>query len=78
MLIQPAIAIDLNTTEMKILLIDDHVSFCEGLIATLTNIRKDYQVEFDADAEMVPQTLLARSDYDLFIIDLMMPGLGGI
>ena len=78
MLIQPAIAIDLNTTEMKILLIDDHVSFCEGLIATLTNIRKDYQVEFDADAELVPQTLLARSDYDLFIIDLMMPGLGGI
>ena len=78
MLIQPAIAIDLNTTEMKILLIDDHVSFCEGLIATLTNIRKDYHVEFDADAELVPQTLLARSDYDLFIIDLMMPGLGGI
>lgn len=78
MLIQPAIAIDLNTTEMKILLIDDHVSFCEGLIATLTNIRKDYQVEFDADSELVPQTLLARSDYDLFIMDLMMPGLGGI
>jgi DNA-binding NarL/FixJ family response regulator len=62
---------------MKILLIDDHVSFCEGLIAALTALRKDYQVDFEADAELVPQSLLGKSGYDLFIMDLTMPGLGG-
>ena len=63
---------------MKILLIDDHVSFCEGLIAALSGIRDDYCVEFESDAELIPQSLLQRKDYDLYILDLMMPGMGGL
>ena len=63
---------------MKILLIDDHISFCEGLIAALGTIREDYRVDFESDSELIPQSLLGRTDYDLFIMDLMMPGLGGV
>ncbi len=63
---------------MKILLVDDHPSFCEGLIAALSTIRNDYQVDFESDSELVPRSLLGRTDYDLFIMDLMMPGLGGV
>lgn len=63
---------------MKLLLIDDHASFCEGLKAALESLRPDYQVDFQSDASFVPAALLQRKGYDLFLIDLMMPGLGGI
>ena len=63
---------------MKILMIDDHVSFCEGLIAALATINKEYEVEFESDAELIPQSLIQRKDYDLYILDLMMPGMGGL
>jgi DNA-binding NarL/FixJ family response regulator len=62
---------------MKILLIDDHISFCEGLIAAISSLRDDYEVDFESDASFIPESLLGRTDYDLFILDLMMPGLGG-
>lgn len=63
---------------MKILLIDDHTSFCEGLIAAMATIREDYQVDFDSSAELLPEALLRKSGYDLFILDINMPGLGGV
>ncbi len=63
---------------MKILLIDDHVSFCEGLKSAILAASDEYQVEFDASAEWIPDALMASNDYDLLIIDLMMPGMGGI
>ncbi len=63
---------------MKILMIDDHVLFCEGLIAALAGIRNDYTVDFESDVELIPQRLLQRNDYDLYILDLMMPGMGGL
>ena len=63
---------------MKVLMIDDHVSFCEGLIAALATVRPDYQVSFESSVDMVPSSLIGKTDYDLFIMDLMMPGLGGI
>ena len=62
---------------MKILLIDHHISFCEGLIAAISSLRDDYEVDFEADASFIPESLVGRTDYDLFILDLMMPGLGG-
>lgn len=63
---------------MKILMIDDHVSFCEGVIAALGSIRSDFDVDFESDAELIPQSLLQRNEYDLYILDLMMPGMGGL
>lgn len=63
---------------MNILLIDDHVSFCEGLIAALAGVRSDYNLDFESDAELIPQALLQPNPYDLYILDLMMPGMGGL
>lgn len=63
---------------MKILLVDDHVSFCEGLIAAITAKRAEWIFSFESDAELIPSKLLGRAQYDLIIIDIMMPGLGGV
>ncbi|MCG8412929.1 MAG: response regulator transcription factor, partial [Pseudomonadales bacterium] len=63
---------------MRILLIDDHVSFCEGLIAAVTAQRPDIQFEFESNSELVPTTLIGSNKFDLLMIDIMMPGLGGI
>lgn len=63
---------------MKVLLVDDHTSFCEGLIAAISVKRPEIQVTFESDAELVPPSLLGDSELDLIIIDVMMPGLGGV
>ena len=63
---------------MRIFLVDDHVSFCEGLIAAVKAIQPNYKFDFVSDAEFVPTQLVGRSEYDLIITDLLMPGWGGI
>lgn len=63
---------------MRIFLVDDHPSFCEGLIAAIKTIQPEYHIDFVSDAEFVPSELVGRNDYDLIITDLLMPGWGGI
>lgn len=63
---------------MNVLLVDDHASFCEGLIAAIHATRRDYEVDFLTDAAAAIGTLTTSTEYDLFVIDLMMPGMGGI
>lgn len=63
---------------MKILLVDDHTSFCEGLISAINRRRSDFEFSFESDAELVPNAILSKEKFDLIIVDLMMPGLGGI
>ncbi len=64
--------------QMKILIVDDHVSFCEGLIAAIQVRRPEFRFSFESDAELVPASLLGCAQFDLLIIDIMMPGLGGV
>lgn len=63
---------------MKILLVDDHVSFCEGLIAAISNSRPEFEFQFESDSELVPASLLGAVNFDIVIVDIMMPGLGGV
>lgn len=63
---------------MKFLLIDDHISFCEGLISAINRRRPDFDFSFESDAELLPSAILNNKKFDLIIVDLMMPGLGGV
>ncbi len=63
---------------MRIFLVDDHVSFCEGLIAAIKGIRPEYEIDFVSDADFVPAELMGKNQYDLVITDLLMPGWGGV
>ena len=63
---------------MKIFLIDDHLSFCEGLVAAIKTIQPEYEFDYVSDAELVPSELVGRNKYDLIMTDLLMPGWGGV
>jgi len=63
---------------LRILLVDDHLSFCEGLRAAMQAARPDYQVDFESDPDWLPCSTLEKSEYDLILMDLMMPGMGGV
>ena len=63
---------------MKIFLIDDHLSFCEGLVAAIKTIQPEYEFDYASDAELVPAELVGRNQYELIITDLLMPGWGGV
>lgn len=63
---------------MRIFLVDDHVSFCEGLVAAIRGLRPEYEIDFVSDVDFVPAELLGKNSYDLIITDLLMPGWGGI
>lgn len=63
---------------MRILLVDDHVSFCEGLRAAMLAARPDYRIDYEADPDWLPRSTLEKSEYDLILMDLMMPGMGGV
>lgn len=63
---------------MRIFLVDDHLSFCEGFIATIKMARPDYEIEFTSDSEFVPTELVGKNNYDLIITDLLKPGWSGI
>lgn len=63
---------------MRILIIDDHMSFCEGLKAALEAAGDAVHVDFEADSHWIPHAVLQKTDYDLLMIDIMMPGIGGL
>lgn len=60
---------------MKILLVEDDLAFAQKCTEAL--LRANYDVSFVADA-VSARLLLANNNYDLFIIDLMLPPSHGL
>lgn len=62
---------------MKILHLDDHLLFAEGLSAVLTLQNQSLQVISASDTEKAISCLDQEPDIDLILIDLNLPGLDG-
>jgi two-component system, NarL family, nitrate/nitrite response regulator NarL len=62
---------------MKLLVVDDHPLFRDGLAALLRQANPDTQVFQASDSEAGMEMALATGDLDAVFVDLMMPGLAG-
>src|SRR5687768_14081319 len=62
---------------MKLLVVDDHPLFRDGLAALLRQANPNTQVFQACDSEAGMELAQATSDLDAVFVDLMMPGLAG-
>jgi DNA-binding NarL/FixJ family response regulator len=62
---------------MKLLVVDDHPLFRDGLAALLRQANPDTQVLQACDSEAGMAMAQATGDLDAVFVDLMMPGLAG-
>lgn len=62
---------------MKLLVVDDHPLFRDGLAALLRQANPDTQVFQASDGEAGMELAQATGDLDAVFVDLMMPGLAG-
>lgn len=62
---------------MKLLVVDDHPLFRDGLAALLRQANPDTRVFQASDGEAGMEMALATDDLDAVFVDLMMPGLAG-
>ena len=62
---------------MKLLVVDDHPLFRDGLAALLRQANPDTQVFQACDGEAGMEMAQTRGDLDAVFVDLMMPGLAG-
>lgn len=60
-----------------ILLVEDHVLVREGMVQTLSRLDGDWTLIEAADAAHALALVKARTDIDLVITDLIMPGMNG-
>jgi DNA-binding NarL/FixJ family response regulator len=63
---------------LKILILDDHLLFAEGLKAQLSNLAKSIDISIYADAAKYLRKVGIASSFDLIIVDLFMPDIHGI
>ena len=62
----------------RILIVDDHPMFRKGIVNTLLQGLKDQVVCDEAGCGEDALTLIAAEQYDLAIVDISMPGMGGL
>ena len=62
---------------MRLLLVDDHVLFREGLKLLLRSLDTALELDEAGDCAQALERVAAR-DYDLVLLDLKMPGLNGL
>lgn len=65
---------------MRILVIEDHALVREGLLLALKGIEEGFEAEVVGfpDADTAAQLLVADNDFDLLLLDLMLPGTSGM
>jgi two-component system, NarL family, nitrate/nitrite response regulator NarL len=63
---------------MKVLLIDDHPVFREGLAALLRQIGPDTEILQAGDAAAALRLATQQTDLDIVVLDLMLPGMDGL
>lgn len=63
---------------MRILLIDDHLSFCEGVKAAMQAAGAPHELDCEVDAERLLAAISGKPAYDLLLVDLLMPGMDGM
>lgn len=66
-----------HSRPMKLLVVDDHPLFRDGLAALLRQANPETQVFQACDSEAGVEMAQSRSDLDAVFVDLMMPGLHG-
>lgn len=62
---------------MKVLIVDDHSIVRDGLAALLEQVRPDLEVHQAEDTTAGLQLLDEIGDFDLLVLDLLMPGVDG-
>ena len=73
----PPAAQDASDPEMKILIVDDHALFREGLVLLLEALGQPQTLQAE-NAEAALRQVAAHPQLDLILLDLVMPGPGGI
>ena len=63
---------------MNVLVVDDHPVLREGIAALLRQAGPDTVVHQGGDVTGALQLAAERSDLDVIVLDLMMPGIGGM
>jgi DNA-binding NtrC family response regulator len=63
-----------NLEGARILIVDDEIDFCKSLSKVLR--RRGFVVEIATDG-LLGLSFLAREQFDLVLLDLKMPGMGG-
>lgn len=62
---------------MRILIVDDHQLFIDGIRHIITTLDRDIDVLEATSADLALQALSDNADLDLVLLDLHMPGLNG-
>jgi DNA-binding NarL/FixJ family response regulator len=69
---------DPGCAEMKILIVDDHALFREGLVLLLEALGQPVQALQADNADAAMRQITSHPQIDLVLLDLVMPGPGGI
>lgn len=64
--------------ELKLLVVEDHPVYLEGLSFVLKRLSDEVSIECSNGASQAQDCLKRRQDYDLILLDLCLPDEGGI
>lgn len=67
----------MNTKRLKILIVDDHRLFADGLAMLFSNLDGSPEIVTVSNPRLIINQLKPSSDYDLIVVDLYMPTLNG-